>query len=135
MNKKTSIIAKISFFTIILGISFIFVGAYNDKLSLLFYSIGGAIIVLSVLVMLFSAYNDKNHMKNISTLKKDERYIEISKLSKSKAYDLFLLIFPLAMMFFTLWKRDSSTAIFLGCSTLFLLLSQFYFFYKYDKKI
>lgn len=97
-----------------------------------------AIITFSISAVLsfIAASKDKEHMKQVELVKKDERLQNIIMRSKAKAFDVLSYIMPITTSFLFLNKLvDTNALLILGVLTLLLFAIQFYYHLKYSKEI
>lgn len=107
----------------------IYVNGTLYLLAILSFSIGAILAYMAAL-------KDKEHMKTVELNKKDEMIKNITVLSKAKAYDIFTIFFSFITLFASLNRLvNVNSCVILGCSCLFLVISQIYYFFKFFKKM
>ncbi len=99
-----------------------------------------AILFLSVgsILAYIAARKDKEHMKNVELIKKDERLNNITVLSKAKAFDTFSIIFALTILLCVSFFKVMNVyvlIVIMGMMPLLLMVLQMYYFYKFSKKM
>lgn len=98
--------------------------------------VGGTLFAVAGILSVIAANKDKEHLKYVELAKKDERLKNITILSKAKAFDIFTLIFPLALIFSALLKIiDRNSCIIFGIMCLIPIILQIYYFFKFLKKM
>ena len=137
--KQTKFVKAVKFLWL-LGFVIFFAAIVTQIFNIQFYSIlyivGFCIYVIAAILSAIAANKDKEHLKTIELVKKDERIKNITVLSKAKAFDIFTSIFPLAFMFSISFKIiDLSACIIFSILCLLPIALQVYYFFKFSKKM
>lgn len=137
--KQTKFVKAVKFLWL-LGFVIFFAAIVTQIFNIQFYSIlyivGFCIYVIAAILSAIAANKDKEHLKTIELVKKDERIKNITVLSKAKAFDIFTSIFPLALMFSISFKIiDLSACIIFSILCLLPIALQVYYFFKFSKKM
>ena len=90
--KQTKFVKAVKFLWL-LGFVIFFAAIVTQIFNIQFYSIlyivGFCIYVIAAILSAIAANKDKEHLKTIELVKKDERIKNITVLSKAKAFDIF----------------------------------------------
>ena len=109
---------------------------FNIQLYGMLYIASLSIFVIAWILSVVAASKDKEHLKNIELAKKDERLTSITTLSKAKAFDIFTLVFPVAIVSASLLKIiDTNSYIVFGILCMLPIVLQLGYFLKFSKKM
>lgn len=109
---------------------------FNIQMYSILYIVGLGFYVIAMILSVIAANKDREHLKNVELVKKDERIKNITVLSKTKAFDIFTLIFPMILMFSaTLKIIDFNSCIIFAILCLFPIALQSYYFFNFSKKM
>lgn len=137
--KQTKLVKAAQFVWIlgfIIFFSAIITQFFNIELYNTLYIVGVGLYVIAAILSFMAAIKDKEHLKNIEIIKKDERVRYIKVTSKAKAFDIFTLIFSMILMLTSSLKLiDTNACIIFGGLCLLLIVLQFYYFFKFSKKM
>lgn len=140
---KNSRYAKIARFLILLsGILFLLAFVmqfFNTNIYFNFLYVFAILFLIAGSILAYiAARKDKEHMKNVELIKKDERLNNITVLSKAKAFDTFSIIFALTILLCVSFLKVMNVyvlIVIMGMMPLLLMVLQMYYFYKFSKKM
>lgn len=84
---------------------------------------------------IYAMKKDPQMAKQQEIEEKDERNISIRNKAKAKAYDLMVIVFGALMMAFALMQVNWPVVLTIVVTYLFVVFSNIYFLYKYNKEM